>query len=604
MNTLISSCKWYLLSTKNLPTIEHMKKIAASEGIRLKELRNFEKLYLKVTKLKLDVGYFDKCLEMNLVPNFLKFKPPDLEVYKHQDYYLRIVSDQRKLIINQLKASKRELKSMYQVFNTKISTIKFIAFINNLLTKPLLNYKKSILARHNKKLYNLWTKSNKNIPSTIVNISSKKLTLTENNALKYGLKHNILPKSIDKVKLRADIDTQIRKISTISKTSITYNDKIDLRDKTERFINDAQNKCESRQNQLMHKTLSNLSKNSLIKVCKMDKGNGVVIIDKLDYFNKLDKIILDKTRFEEINYNLNTKSTNNCKLAPWIIQENKVIYYCRNYIKSLVDEKTYYKIYPRGSQPGKLYGVVKTHKQNYPMRPVLSAINTPEYNLAKWLEKQIKSCLIDTYSVSSSTEFVNKISNLEIKDQNIFASLDIKSLYTQVPLKEVIEDILETIYDKNSNSIFIESKITKNILRKILQLCSQSIFLYNEKVYKQVDGVAMGSPLAPLLANWFIASKENTQLKNNDKTKPIFYTRYVDDIFVLMENNHDLDNFYNKMNTIHPNLQFTLERPNNDKLPFLDTEIKKIKNQLQTSVYRKPTDTNLIMQYTSTCPKA
>ena len=71
-----------------------------------------------------------------------------------------------------------------------------------------------------------------------------------------------------------------------------------------------------------------------------------------------------------------------------------------------------------------------------------------------------------------------------------------------------------------------------------------------------------------------------------------------------MENNHDLDNFYNKMNTIHPNLQFTLERPNNDKLPFLDTEIKKIKNQLQTSVYRKPTDTNLIIQYTSTCPKS
>ena len=73
----------------------------------------------------------------------------------------------------------------------------------------------------------------------------------------------------------------------------------------------------------MHKTLSNLSKNSLIKVCKMDKGNSVVIIDKLDNFNKLDKVIFDKTRFGQINYNLNTKSTNNCKLAPWIIQENK-----------------------------------------------------------------------------------------------------------------------------------------------------------------------------------------------------------------------------------------------------------------------------------------
>ena len=87
-------------------------------------------------------------------------------------------------------------------------------------------------------------------------------------------------------------------------------------------------------------------------------------------------------------------------------------------------------------------------------------------------------------------------------------------------------------------------------------------------------------------------------------TKKKLYIRHVDDIFVLMENNHYLDTFYNKMNTIHPNLQFTLERPNDNKLPLLDTEIKKIKNQLQTSVYRKPTDTNLIMQYTSTCPKA
>ena len=71
----------------------------------------------------------------------------------------------------------------------------------------------------------------------------------------------------------------------------------------------------------------------------MDKGIGVLFIDKLDYFKKLNKIILYKTRFEEINYILNTKSTNKCKFALWIIQENKVIYYCRNYIKSLVDAK-------------------------------------------------------------------------------------------------------------------------------------------------------------------------------------------------------------------------------------------------------------------------
>ena len=60
----------------------------------------------------------------------------------------------------------------------------------------------------------------------------------------------------------------------------------------------------------------------------------------------------------------------------------KVIYYCMNYIKSLVNN-TYHKIQSQGAQPGKLFGMVKTHKNNYPIRPVLSAINTPEYNLTK-----------------------------------------------------------------------------------------------------------------------------------------------------------------------------------------------------------------------------
>ena len=50
------------------------------------------------------------------------------------------------------------------------------------------------------------------------------------------------------------------KISISKKANLTFNDKINLRDTTEKFINDAQNKCEARPNQLIHKTFSNLSK--------------------------------------------------------------------------------------------------------------------------------------------------------------------------------------------------------------------------------------------------------------------------------------------------------------------------------------------------------
>ena len=111
------------------------------------------------------------------------------------------------------------------------------------------------------------------------------------------------------------------------------------------------------------------------------------------------------------------------------------------------------------------------------------------------------------------------------------------------------------------------------------------------------------SPLAPLLANWFITSKENIQLKNNVKKKLILQKIHKWHI-CLYKKDHDLDTFYRKMNTIHPNTQFTLKRPNNNKQRFLDTEKIKIKNQLQTSVCRKQTDIYLILQYTSTSLKA
>ena len=58
------------------------------------------------------------------------------------------------------------------------------------------------------------------------------------------------------------------------------------------------------------------------------------------------------------------------------------------------------------------------------------------------------------------------------------------------------------------------------------------------------------------------------------------------------------------MNTLHPNLELTLERSVDESLPFLDTKVKQVSNQLNTNVYRKPTDTSLIMKYTSICLKS
>ena len=99
-----------------------------------------------------------------------------------------------------------------------------------------------------------------------------------------------------------------------------------------------------------------MSKNKNIKICKFDKGNGLTILNTSDYFSKLDTIVNDTTKFEPINYDLNSESNERCKQAPWIKKEESVKYYISNYIKQIVDKFTYFDLMPRGSTPGRLYG--------------------------------------------------------------------------------------------------------------------------------------------------------------------------------------------------------------------------------------------------------
>ena len=93
--------------------------------------------------------------------------------------------------------------------------------------------------------------------------------------------------------------------------------------------------------------------------------------------------------------------------------------------------------------------------------------------------------------------------------------------------------VADDVYSNENLSVFTKSKITKKVFKNILKTCSQSIFCFNNQVFKQIDGLSMGSPLAPLLANWFV-SKLETNLLN--EIQPKMYTRYVDDIFTIFPN--------------------------------------------------------------------
>ena len=88
-------------------------------------------------------------------------------------------------------------------------------------------------------------------------------------------------------------------------------------------------------------------------------------------------------------------------------------------------------------------------------------------------------------------------------------SLDVKNLFTNVPLNKTIDIILTKVYEENK----INTKIPKSVLKELLYLCTKHVhFKFNNEIYIQCDGVAMGSPLGPLLANIFMMSLEDNNL--------------------------------------------------------------------------------------------
>ena len=130
----------------------------------------------------------------------------------------------------------------------------------------------------------------------------------------------------------------------------------------------------------------------------------------------------------------------------------------------------------------------------------------------------------------------------------------------------------------------------------MLLKCSSGLFLYNDVWYEQTDGVAMGSPLGPSFANMFMADLEQKHFE--DMVKPSFfpnvYYRYVDDTFCLFNTEDDATQFLELVNSLHPNLNFTVE-VGSKTMPFLDVLVELKDGKFLTSLYRKETHTGVFL---------
>ena len=197
-------------------------------------------------------------------------------------------------------------------------------------------------------------------------------------------------------------------------------------------------------------------------------------------------------------------------------------------------------MYPSGSAPARIYGTRKMHKfssgDSFPkLCPIVSSIGIFNNNFACFLCDLLSPLVSNDYSCKDTVSFFSQIKNANLS-KKLLASYDVTSLCTNIPLQETIDITINLIFNHNPK---------KELKKLFLFAASHNHFVFNSKFYNQIDGVAMGSPLAPVLANIFMGFYESKWLNEYNFNKPKFYLRYVDDILAALDNEQDSLNFLN-----------------------------------------------------------
>jgi len=338
--------------------------------------------------------------------------------------------------------------------------------------------------------------------------------------------------------------------------------------------------------------LETLKNNTNIVIKKADKGSAVVIQDLNDYITEGLRQLNDKDFYLEVPEDLTSIHNKEVsKLIDSLVDDNQISDKCALYL---------YNKQPRTPQ---LYLLPKIHKNKTPVpgRPIVSANNSPTEKISQLADHFLQPIVQNIKSyVKDTTDFVNKIENIpNLPVDTILATIDVTSLYTNIPNDEGILACKKMLNKHRSTS---EQPSNDNVIHMLDCVLKKNNFDFNNKHYLQVGGTAMGTRVAPSLANIFMADFEDKYVYNY-KLQPTTWLRYIDDIFLVWTHGkEEFNSFLQHLNTCHPTIKFTAEVSHNS-VNFLDTTVKLDQSRkLYTTLYCKPTDSHNYLSYESCHP--
>ena len=150
-------------------------------------------------------------------------------------------------------------------------------------------------------------------------------------------------------------------------------------------------------------------------------------------------------------------------------------------------------------------------------RPIIDRTNTPHYKTGQYLSSLLQPLTINNCTLKDSFDAANKIKSVaseKFEDESQFVSFDIESLFTSVPLRKIINVILDQIYRQK----LLKTNLKKRTMKKLLlNSCTKTAFSYGNIIYQQCDGVSIGSSLAPVLTKIILTEFEKVVVTPHEK---------------------------------------------------------------------------------------
>jgi hypothetical protein len=323
-------------------------------------------------------------------------------------------------------------------------------------------------------------------------------------------------------------------------------------------------------------------------VTKADKGNTLIIMYTSEYNKKINNFI-----------NNNNFIQDTCNIT------NRLQRDIRNSINEchhLIPKEDRWKYINMNPTAPTIRGLIKIHKAEAPIRPIINWRNAPAYKIAKALTKilSIHIPLPYAYNVKNSRQLIKDLQDIKYNRDLRLASFDITNMYTNIPTKNLL-GIIDTIC-KNNN---IDRNIRTHITRLSKAIINQNYFQFMNQTYMQIEGLAMGATTSSIMSEVYLQFLENNGIYNIlTKHNIKGYFRYADDILIIYDiRQTNIEDVLLEFNKLVTKLKFTIEKEENQKINFLDLTIHRKQSRFTIDIYRKPTTTDTIIANDSCHPR-